>query len=228
MSKRNQKTQDNQIEIRTFAVKDLRASQAGDDPKISGYAAIFNSLSEDLGGFRETIKPGAFIKTIQESDVRALFNHDKNFVLGRKKAGTLRLAEDEVGLSIEIDPPDTQAARDLITLINRGDVDQMSFSFRTVRDDWDQMDDQVIRTLIEVKLFDISPVTFPAYPQTSVQVREKLRELQQDPPAAPIQEDHPADGAEESDQDPQVGIDLRKKRLDLAEFQITLTTKKRG
>jgi hypothetical protein len=229
MSKKNVEL--NQIERRTFVVQDLRASDEGEDPKISGYAAVFNSLSEDLGGFRERIKPGAFAKTIQEHDIRALFNHDKNHVLGRNKAGTLKLSEDEVGLRIEIDPPDTQAARDLMTSIRRGDIDQMSFGFRTIRDDWEQVEEMILRTLIEVKLYDVSPVTFPAYPQTTVAVRDQAERLIQefakqtppeefndDPPepeAAPGQEAHPAD--EEPQNDPQVRTEIMRRRLDLAE-----------
>ena len=213
MSKKNVEV--NQIERRTFVVQDLRASDEGEDPKISGYAAVFNSLSEDLGGFRERIKPGAFAKTIMEHDIRALFNHDKNHVLGRNKAGTLKLSEDEVGLRIEIDPPDTQAAKDLMTSIRRGDIDQMSFGFKTIRDDWEQVEEMILRTLIEVKLYDVSPVTFPAYPQTTVAVREKVLEFRPEPDAAPGQEAHPAD--EPPQDDPQVRTEIMRRRLDLAE-----------
>ena len=156
--------------IMTFKIE-IRA-ETGDSPKIKGYAAVFNQWSEDLGGFREIVKPGAFKKTIKEADVKALFNHDPNFVLGRNTSGTLALAEDSKGLAIEIDPPDTQWARDLVTSIDRGDIDQMSFGFRTVKDKWiDEKDEQLQRELLEVELYDVSPVTFPAYPQTTVGIR---------------------------------------------------------
>lgn len=155
-------------EIRYFNIE-LRADS--EEPKITGHAAVFNQWSEDLGGFREIIRPGAFAKTIKEADVRALFNHDPNYVLGRNKAGTLRLEEDKKGLAIEIDPPDTQWARDLTTSIQRGDIDQMSFGFRTVKDKWGDDGETNQRELLEVELFDVSPVTYPAYPQTSVGVR---------------------------------------------------------
>lgn len=159
-----------EIERRAFKVSELRA--IGDEnPKIDGYAAVFNQLSEDLGGFREQIAPGAFTNTIKRADVRALWNHDPNYPLGRSKSGTLSLEEDETGLLFAIDPPDTQYARDLIVSMKRGDVDQMSFGFRTLKDHWEQSGDKVIRTLIEVELFDVSPVTYPAYPQTSANVR---------------------------------------------------------
>lgn len=143
-----------------------------------GHAAVFNKLSVDLWGFREKIAPGAFADAIKEDDVRALFNHDPNFVLGRNKAGTLRLSEDDVGLAIEIDPPDTQAARDLIVSIERGDITQMSFGFQLVTDEWDYTDRQnPVRTLKKVKLYDVSPVTYPAYEDTDVELnslKEKM------------------------------------------------------
>ncbi|MCC6147412.1 MAG: HK97 family phage prohead protease, partial [Anaerolineaceae bacterium] len=117
-----------EIERRSFGIKEVRvASREGGGKKITGYSAVFNSLSEDLGGFYERIQQGAFTKTLQEADIRALFNHDPNYPLGRVKANTLRLAEDEIGLGIEIDLPDTQYASDLAVSIERGDVDQMSF-----------------------------------------------------------------------------------------------------
>jgi hypothetical protein len=90
-------------------------------------------------------------------------------VLGRNKSGTLRLAEDDKGLAIELDPPDTQWARDLMTSMKRGDINQMSFGFETVLDEWNEKLTE--RTLIELKLFDVSVVTFPAYRQTSAVVR---------------------------------------------------------
>lgn len=154
-----------QIEVRTETETEL--------PKIVGYAAVFNEWSEPLGGggFREIIRPGAFSKSIKTADVRALWNHDPNYVLGRTKSGTLKLTEDEKGLAIEITPPNTTWAKDLLESIRRGDVDQMSFGFRTVKDRWSSENGQTIRELLEVELFDVSPVTFPAYPQTSVTVR---------------------------------------------------------
>lgn len=137
-----------------------------------GYAATFETLSEDLGGFKEKIRAGAFTNTINKADIRALWNHNPDFVLGRNKAGTLSLREDKQGLSIEIIPPDTSYARDLMESMKRGDVDQMSFGFRTLKDEWDETDPQnVVRTLVEVELYDVSPVTYPAYPTTSIGVR---------------------------------------------------------
>lgn len=148
---------------------EFRADEDG--ARIAGHIAVFNSLSEDLGGFREIIRPGAFAKTLQEADIRALFNHDSNFVLGRNKSGTLTVSEDERGLYIEVDVPDTAWARDLLVSMRRGDIDQGSFAFRTVKDDWKERDGQLIRELAEVRLYDVSVVTYPAYPATSAYVR---------------------------------------------------------
>jgi uncharacterized protein len=167
------------IELRTFDITELRVDQGENQkPVIKGYAAVFNVLSEDLGGFRERVAPGAFKDTIAHDDIRALFNHDPNYVLGRTKNRTLRLVEDERGLAIEIDPPDTQWSRDLQESIKRGDITQMSFGFKAIKDEWSQADKKMpIRTLIENWLRDVSPVTFPAYPQTSVKVRDYLNAL---------------------------------------------------
>jgi HK97 family phage prohead protease len=166
----------------------------GEDEKrtLVGYAAKFNVRSEDLGGFVESIAPGAFDRAISEGhDVRALWNHNPDVVLGRTKAGTLRLSVDEVGLRIETDLPDTQAARDLRVSVARGDVSQMSFGFRTKGDEWRTEDGVPYRTLTDLDLYDVSPVTYPAYPQTEVSVRalDQARELAAPapPPAAPVE-----------------------------------------
>ena len=161
------------MERRAFPVKvEIRTDENGRPPKLVGYAVVFNSLSDDLGWFREQIRPGAFANSIKTSDIRALWNHNPDYVLGRNRAGTLMLEEDEKGLRIEINPPDTTWAKDLMQSISRGDVDQMSFGFRTKQDEWDERDPKnVIRTLLEVDLFDVSPVTYPAYPATSIGVR---------------------------------------------------------
>ena len=138
---------------------------------IEGHAAVFNTLSQNLGGFVESIAPGAFKKTIQEADIRALFNHDESLVLGRNRSGTLDLAEDNTGLYYRIQPPDTTYARDLMKVLERGDVSQSSFAFQTIDDEWGlTQQDFPQRTLLEVKLYDVSPVTFPAYTDTDSSV----------------------------------------------------------
>ena len=155
------------LERRYFNAAELRVD--ADTNGIAGYAAVFRSWSEDLGFFKEEIAPGAFTRTIKNADVRALINHDPNLIIGRTKNGTLRLAEDDKGLSYEVDLPETSYAADLRESIKRKDITQNSFGFRTVKDEWS--DDGKRRTLREVELFDISPVTFPAYRQTNVKLR---------------------------------------------------------
>ncbi len=160
----------------------IETRESDDGPaKIVGYAAVFNSMSEDLGGFREKIAPGAFKGALKDSDTRALFNHDSNLVLGRASAGTLRMKEDDTGLHVEIDPPDTSFARDLMVSIERGDITQQSFGFTIKEDEWEDLDgDNPVRTLTKIgRLFDVSPVTFPAYPDTEVAVRS-LKQARQD------------------------------------------------
>jgi hypothetical protein len=151
-------------------------TRAGEAPRITGYAALFNVLSEDLGGFREQLATGAFSDSIGSSDVRALINHDSNLVLGRNTAGTLSMSEDATGLRVEITPPDTQVARDLVVSMQRGDVNQMSFAFTVNKEDqtWTREGTGPwLRTIKRVsRLFDVSVVTYPAYPQTSAAVRE--------------------------------------------------------
>jgi HK97 family phage prohead protease len=160
------------LERRVALVGAFRVTAAEGITKIAGHAAKFDVLSEDLGGFRERIAPGAFAQTIKNGDVRALFNHDSNIVLGRNKAGTLRLSEDTAGLAFEVDVPQTQLVRDMVLApIERGDVSQCSFGFFTLQDKWAKLDGEWVRTLLEVELFDVSPVTYPAYPQTDVAVR---------------------------------------------------------
>lgn len=162
------------IEIRSYPAEIRSASDDMQIPRLTGHAALFDVLSEDLGGFREKIQKGAFANSIQTDDVRALFNHDSNYVLGRNTKGTLSLKEDDRGLAIEITPPDTQFAKDLVTLIGRGDINQMSFGFIVKAEEWDYSDeDNIIRTLTELQLWDVSPVTFPAYPQTEIVVNSK-------------------------------------------------------
>ena len=166
------------IERRYYPATEIRVAAEG-EPKLTGYAAVFNSQSEDLGGFREIILPGAFSQAIKEDDVRALWNHDPNYVLGRNRSKTLTLAEDDHGLMINVIPPDTQWARDLLVSIGRGDVTQMSFGFGVPPDGqrWEKEHGEDVRYLIRVRpLFDISPVTYPAYPVTEVQARNIYEE----------------------------------------------------
>jgi HK97 family phage prohead protease len=180
-NKEKEKREPRQRETRYFKAADIkveyeaREGAASKVPVLMGYAAKFGTLSQDLGGFKETIRNGAFKKTILEADIRALFNHDANFILGRNKANTLRLWEDDTGLGFNIYLPDTQQARDLAESIARGDVDQCSFAFSVIKEDWreDTNAGIVVRDLVEVKLFDVSVVTYPAYEDTDVKLRNK-------------------------------------------------------
>lgn len=169
--------QDNETrERRVMTLHQVRAENDGEQPRIVGYIAMFGQLSVDLGGFIEQIAPGAFARTILESDIRALWQHNPEYVLGRTKSGTLALREDETGLQIEIAPPPTQWARDAVASIQRGDVDQGSFGFEVRRELWNWNVQPPIRTLLDVELFDVSPVTYPAYPSTSLAVRSLVQE----------------------------------------------------
>ena len=174
----NQTQTENLLERRTITLKELRVvdslSDESTEPAIDGYASVFDSWSEELGGnqpFRERVVKGAFEETIQNDDIRALFNHDPNYVLGRNKAGTLTLEEDDKGLHVRITPPDTQWAKDLLVSIKRGDITQMSFGFTVILDRWNYEDNTDVRELLKVKLYDVSPVTFPAYTQTECGIR---------------------------------------------------------
>jgi HK97 family phage prohead protease len=169
----NSRSKMKKIERRTYTVQNVEARAEDGVLRLSGYAAKFDSPSLPLP-FTERIAPGAFRKTLAETpDVRLLINHE-GLPLARTKNGTLRLSEDEVGLRFEADLPETQEARDLHTLIARGDVDQMSFAFRVIRQKWS--DNRTERLLTEVSLADgdVSVVTYPAYPAASVEAREHL------------------------------------------------------
>ena len=162
-------------EIRVFNLDQakIKLEQRDDGPpKISGYAAVFNSQSEDLG-FREVIKPGAFKNALKKSDVRALMNHDPNLIFGRQGVN-LRLKEDRNGLHMEAEPVATSTYRMVSENIAAGLITQQSFAF-TVPDGGDEWnDDYSKRTINEIdQVFDVSPVTYPAYSDTSVALRSR-------------------------------------------------------
>ena len=158
---------------RRYSESNTEIRADGDKKKIVGYAAKFNTKSSLIYGmFEETIKPGAF-DGADMSDVRAYFNHNRNMILGRTKSGTLRLSIDEVGLRYEIDAADTTATRDLITSMERGDINQSSFAFVVEEDEWDEKAEPVQRSIIRFKtISDVSPVSEPAFPDTSSGVRD--------------------------------------------------------
>ena len=156
-------------ETRNFdADFELRAE--GDGMTFVGYAAKFNSPSEDLGGFTETIESGAFRKSLRSrNDVKLLVNHDTGRVLASSRAGTMKLYEDEVGLRVEASLPNTSDGRDMAELLKRGDLNKMSFGFSVQKDSWNN--EMTERTLKSVRLFEVSIVAFPAYAATEAMVR---------------------------------------------------------
>ena len=165
----------NERETRCYS-GEVRAEQVDNQPShIIGYGSVFNSRSEPLWGFREIIKPGAFDDVLTD-DVRGLFNHDPNFILGRSLSGTLLLSVDDKGLRYDITAPDTQTIRDLVLApLMRGDISQSSFAFRISHDgeDWYQDEEGIVIREINrfSRLFDVSPVTYPAYQDADSGVR---------------------------------------------------------
>lgn len=184
-AEKNSITVSGQVERRNLEVKDikLRSNKDPENPDapetftIVGYAAVFNSLSENLGGFRERIQPGAFRSALSKGGTVALWNHDENYPLATAETGTLRLYEDKHGLRSEIDlDPNVSYARDLLYNVRSGRVSKMSFGFTTETDDWGEEDGQTVRTLTGIRrLLDVSPVTNPAYRQTEVAARALLK-----------------------------------------------------
>jgi HK97 family phage prohead protease len=144
------------------------------DGKITatGYAAVFNKLSQNLGGYVEQMAPGAFTQTITQQDVRALYNHEPSLLLGRMSSGTLRLSEDGTGLGYEIDLPDTTVGRDVATMLERRDLTGSSIGFRIVDAEPGETDQGFpLVTIKAASLRDVGPVTFPAYEDTEASLR---------------------------------------------------------
>ena len=159
---------------RYFKLSEIRAENDTNSRKVAGYAAVFDSPSEPIGGmFIEIVRPGAFTKTLQEADVVALWQHDANEPLGRRSNQTLLLGEDAHGLRFELILPDTTRGRDAYELVKRGDIREMSFQFRVVKERWERnlQTNMDTRELLEVGLIDVSLITFPAYRATEVEAR---------------------------------------------------------
>lgn len=161
------------VERRAFL--ECRAEASDNGKKIRGYAIRFDAMSVDLGGFKELIDPAAVDRTISEGlDVRALVDHDSAKVIGRTRSGTLSLRKDSKGLRIEVEPDEEISyARDIMRAVARGDVSGMSFAFRTLEDEWNYEGKTPIRTVTDMRISEVSIVTFPAYPQTDVQVAQR-------------------------------------------------------
>ena len=160
-----------------------KKSDDDESPVLEGYAAMFDEWTQiggDSWGFMESIAPGAFLESLKNEDVRAFFNHDSNQVLGRTSAKTAEFSEDKKGLRAVIYPPDTVVGRDVVSLIKRGDVTGMSFMFQTRKDEWTEPEKKgelPKRRLLEVKLYEAGPVTFPAYEATSISARDRAKAL---------------------------------------------------
>jgi HK97 family phage prohead protease len=166
-------------ELRFFVAQELRAAGSDKAPKIEGYAATFGTVA-NIGSFSERIQKGAFTRTLLDAgtDVVCLFNHRDDLLLGRKSAGTLNLEQDEVGLKFSCTLPDTSVARDVYANLKAGNLRECSFGFYVNGQDgevWSkQADGTMLRTLVDVTLFDVSVVTTPAYPNTSAVARKDV------------------------------------------------------
>lgn len=157
---------------RRCVTHEVRMEEIAGQRHIIGYGAVFEEPSQDLGGFVEIVERGAFTRALEaQADVRGLVNHDPVLILGRTSAGTMTLTADPIGLRYDIIKPDTSYADDLAVSMQRGDITQSSFGFRARRDRWENRDGQHFRFLMDVDIFDVGPVTFPAYPQTSAEAR---------------------------------------------------------
>jgi HK97 family phage prohead protease len=161
-----------------FNVSKVEIRAAGTDkkgPVMVGYAARFDVKSGVIAGsFREVVRAGAFKDSLANgADVRFLMNHDPTRLLARTKSGTLRLREDSIGLAFEADLADTALANDAVSMVQRGDLDSMSFAFRMIKDAWSEDTDGIaLRELNAVDIRDVSLATYPAYPTgTSVDLR---------------------------------------------------------
>lgn len=191
------------LERRTWTgTVELRAEGDG-RPVAYGYALKFNKRSKPLGAFVEQIDPNAATKTLQEADVRALYNHDPSMLLGRRGAGTLRTSIDGEGVPYEIDLPNTTLGHDVAELLRRGDIIGSSFGFRPIDVKWGETEDGYpLRTVMELAMRDVGPVTFPAYDaadaalrslsdQTGIELRSLLELAEKDELIRAIRADSP-------------------------------------
>ena len=170
-----EKNRINHRQVRSIA-SNFKTREDGEEKRIEGYFAVFNSVYEITPDMTESVAEGAFSKTL-DGDVRALIDHETMYVLGRNQAGTLELREDDKGLwgSILINPND-QDAMNLYSRVERGDVNQCSFGLEILSEETDFRDDGTVHfTITEVRLHEVSVCTFPAYAETSVQARKEDR-----------------------------------------------------
>ncbi|WHP40763.1 HK97 family phage prohead protease [Lysinibacillus boronitolerans] len=164
------------VEKRNLPASNVEIREGEDGQRtISGYAVKWEMKSHAMGyfkRFKEQFKKGAFTDSMTNDDQLALWSHDTSKVLGRTKNGTLRLFEDDIGLRFELDLPNSTLGNDAYETIKRGDVDGVSFGFQMQKQEWDENDvDNITRTILRAKLLEISPVAFPAYPDSQVSAR---------------------------------------------------------
>lgn len=156
---------------RRFLTGELRAKRGDGGNKIGGYAAKYNVISEDLGGFREVLLPGCF-DLDNSPDIVCNFDHDDCRILGRSTSGTLRVSADDVGLAFECDTPNTTLGNDIVELIARGDIASNSFAFTVEEEEWDEMEDGTpLRKIKRCVVWDTAVVIHPAYPETELALR---------------------------------------------------------
>lgn len=164
-----------QTEKRNLTASNVEIREDEDGKRtISGYAVKWEMKSHSMGwrSFKEQFKRGAFSESLTNDDQLALWSHDTTKVLGRTKNGTLRLFDDDIGLRFELDLANTTLGNDAYETIKRGDVDGVSFGFRMIKQEWDENDtENIVRTILKAKLLEISPVAFPAYPDSNVSAR---------------------------------------------------------
>lgn len=173
-----------EIEMRAWQESRLEIRETPDGPsRIVGRAVPYGELSLDLGGWREIIVAGAF--DIADKDIRSLWQHDSSMVLGRTTARTMTLTVDERGIYPDITPPDTTWAQDAMVSMKRGDVSGFSFGFMVDEDNWVVTGREIVRQVLRAQLIEVSPVTFPAYPTTSAQVRDRVAALREQPAPTP-------------------------------------------
>jgi uncharacterized protein len=181
-----------EYEVRTVHTDELRAIE-GDEPVVSGRAIVYDSWSEDMGGWREIINPGA---VELEDDLRVLFDHDTSMVIGRTKAGTAHANDDGMGVVMRATPPNTTWAKDMLESMRRGDIDQMSFRMLVLDDDYtyDSQADIVRRTINRALVSELSVVSMPAYAETAATTRSRIQEVRE--AEIPVPE---ADAAEDTE-----------------------------
>gem|GEM_PF-927228 len=172
----NNMDKENICELRTYPIE-LRISEENGKEKITGFGAVYNSRSVDLGGFTEIVMPGCFERSLKENkDIKSYFNHDPNKILGRTSAGTLKVKDDKNGVHYEADPPNTTYANDLKESMKRGDVKHSSFAFQVIKDKWEEKNGEHTRYLEDADIFELGPVTDPAYLGSNSKVRYRSAE----------------------------------------------------